>query len=242
MISIDIEKGLKDFILDVSLKIKPGQFVSIFGKSGSGKTTILRTIAGLARPDKGSIKVGNDIWYDSKRKINLPPQKRDVSLVFQGTALFPNMTVLDNIKYGMKEPNQRLIDEVVAITKIGDILKRKPINLSGGEKQRVELARAVLKMPKILLLDEPFSALDIHSKLEIYEELVELHNRFNLTTILISHDIFEVGKLAEKVFLIDKGKILKEGKPEEIFKDKRYKRAFDFYKNLLGGLSDGKTQ
>ncbi len=242
MIEVQLRRKLKDFTLDINLSIKKGQFVSIFGKSGSGKTTILRSIAGLAKPDNGKIQVENDIWFDSKKGVNLSPQKRNVSLVFQGTALFPNMSVLENITYGMKKKDETLLDEVISITNIQHLLARKPSNLSGGEKQRVELARAVLKQPKVLLLDEPFSALDIHSKLEIYDELVELHNRFNLTTILISHDLFEVSKLAEKVFLIEKGKILKEGKPEDIFKDEKYKSALNFYKNLLGGLNDDKAQ
>jgi molybdate transport system ATP-binding protein len=222
MIKINLKKQLQHLKIDVNFEIRNHKFVSIFGKSGSGKTTILRCIAGLEIPDEGEILFKDKVWFSSKKGINLSPQKRSIGFVFQQPALFPNMTVEENIKYPMERFDKTFFERLVSIGKIENLLKRKPYNLSGGEKQKVSIIRAIARKPDILLLDEPFTALDFDTKFEIYEELKILADKLGFMTILVSHDIFEVFKFTEKIFLIEKGSISKVGKPSEILPLDRY--------------------
>jgi len=202
-----IRIGDRSKLLDIKLRINKGEFIAVFGKSGEGKTTLLRMIAGLTKADYGYIKVDNEIWFNSRLGINLPPQKRNVGFVFQDYALFPNMTVEDNIKFGMERKDDEFLNKLLELTELTELRKHKPNKLSGGQKQRVALARAVGRKPKILLLDEPFSALDYQTKGKIYEEILKLHKEFNLTIVLVSHNIEEIVNLADKVFIIKDGKI-----------------------------------
>ena len=211
MIKIWLKKSIRigdrNKLLDIKLSINRGEFIAVFGKSGEGKTTLLRMIAGLTKADYGYIKVSNEIWFNSRLKINLPPQKRNIGFVFQDYALFPNMTVEDNIKFGMKKKDNKFLNKLLELTELTELRKHKPNKLSGGQKQRVALARAVGRKPEILLLDEPFSALDYQTKEKLYEELKRLHKEFNLTTILVSHNREEIVSLADKVFIMKDGKI-----------------------------------
>jgi len=207
--------------LDIEMKVKEGEFLSIFGESGAGKTTLLRMIAGLTNPDKGYIKVKNHVWFDSEKNINLPPQKRKIGFVFQDFALFPNMTVEENILFAMEKKDRGFLEFLLDFTELKNLRKRKPETLSGGQKQRVALARAIARKPDILLLDEPLSALDIKTRLKLQDEILKVHKKFNLTTFLVSHDYSEIFKLSNRVIHIKKGKIFKEGSPEEIFLDRR---------------------
>jgi len=220
MIKLDIKKELNEFILDVKFNIKKNEFIAISGVSGSGKTTILRIIAGLEKA-KGEVIVDNEIWQN--KKLFLPPQKREVGFVFQDFALFPNMSVLENLLYVKKDIE--FANYLLKLVELEELKNRYPNSLSGGQKQRVALARALMRKPKILLLDEPFSALDEKLREKLQNYIIKLHNKFNLTTIIVSHSTSEIYKLANRVINISRGKIVsiktpKPSKAKVIKKDK----------------------
>jgi molybdate transport system ATP-binding protein len=192
-----------DLDLDVEFSIDKGDFLAITGESGSGKTTILRIIAGLEKSES-TIVIDGEIWQD--KKIFLSPQNRKVGFVFQDYALFPNMSVLENLLYANRD--LEFAEYLLEITNLTSLKNRYPSTLSGGQKQRVTLARALMRKPKILLMDEPFSALDYKIKEKLYEEILFLHERLNLTTIMVSHSLSEVFKLANKIMEIKNGKII----------------------------------
>ena len=221
MIQVAIKKRLfsaqGEMQLDVDFTIQEGELVTLYGPSGAGKTTVLRTLCGLSVPDKGFISVGGLPWLDSAKKINLRPQQRDIGIVFQDYALFPNLTVKENLRYALKK-NQpgTIVDELLELMELTNLHDKKPELLSGGQRQRVALARAIVRKPKILLLDEPMSALDTTLRLKIQDYILRVHEQFQLTTILVSHDIMEVIRLSNRVFLMDHGKILRQGGPWDI--------------------------
>ena len=221
MIDIDIEKTMFTVNGKVNLTIKTaintGELVVLFGASGAGKTTLLRMISGLTKPDKGFIKVGKSIWFDSTTNINLTPQERNIGFMFQDFALFPNMTVFENISFAQKEKNLNDIHELIDKFGLTEFARRKPVKLSGGQKQRVALARALASKPQILLLDEPLSALDSKIRTALQDEILKAHNYNNSTTILVSHDLAEVFRLANKVIWIENGQITASGIPDELF-------------------------
>ena len=235
MIKVNIKKKLKgykgDFILDVEFQLEKGQFLSIFGKSGHGKTTLLRIIAGLETPDEGYIEFNGKIYFDSEKKINLPPQKRNVGFVFQDFALFPNMTVYENLTFANR--NEKKIHEILKKLEIYELKDRYPSTLSGGQKQRVALGRAIIRNPEILLLDEPLSALDESIRLKLQDEIKKIHNEYGLTSIIVSHDKKEVFKLADRVFVLENGKIVKQGTPRDVFIEKDISGKFSFYGQVI---------
>jgi len=206
MLDIKIYKKLKSFDLDISF-VSDDKLIAIVGKSGSGKTTLLRCIAGFEE-SQGSIKVDNIEWQ------NLNIQKRDFGVVFQNYALFPNMNVYNNLKFARN--NDKKIKELIELMELKGLEDRYPHELSGGEKQRVALARALMNEPRILLLDEPFSALNYDLKQKLYKEIEVIKNNFDTQIILISHDISEVYRLADKVIEISDGKIIKEFRPGKL--------------------------
>lgn len=202
------------------LHIKTDEFITLFGKSGAGKTTLLRLIAGLETPKSGKIVVDNEIWFDSDKKINLPPQKRGAGFVFQNYALFPAMNVEKNILYGCKTGEQKKsLPKLLAITELENLASSYPHQLSGGQKQRVALARALINEPKILLLDEPLSALDNEMRLKLQDELLTIHREFKIPALLVSHDVAETIKLSDRVAMIKDGTINKFDTPINIFRD-----------------------
>ncbi|MDD3856165.1 ABC transporter ATP-binding protein [Sulfurimonas sp.] len=222
MIKINIRKTLKTadgkIVLHVNKEIKEGDFLTLFGKSGSGKTTLLRILAGLENPDSGEIKVGDEVWFDSSKKINLPPQKRGVGFVFQDYALFPNMSVKKNLLFALKNQNESArVDEILEIMELENLSLMMSDQLSGGQKQRVAVARALVSSPKLLLLDEPLSALDHAMRVKLQDELLAVHKKFDVTSILVSHDVSEVFKLSSRVFKISLGDITDDGTPSEVF-------------------------
>ncbi len=235
MIKVNVKKKLKgykgDFTLDVDFELEKGKFLSVFGKSGHGKTTLLRIIAGLEKPDEGYIEFNGKVYFDSNKKINLPPQKRNVGFVFQDFALFPNMTVYENLAFVNR--NERNINEILKKLEIYELKDRYPSTLSGGQKQRVALGRALIRNPEILLLDEPLSALDESIRLKLQDEIKKLHNEYGLTSILVSHDKKEVFKLADRVFVLENGKIIKQGTPRDIFIEKDISGKFSFYGQVI---------
>ncbi len=222
MIYLDFSKKLHsaqgELLLQVKCELKMQNLITFFGKSGAGKTTILRILSGLTTPDSGIIKVQNEVWFSSKDTINIPPQKRKIGFVFQDYALFPNMSVAENLLFALpKGEDKKHIDSLLEITELQNLRNLKPAMLSGGQQQRVALARALVRNPQILLLDEPFSALDSAMAQKLREELLLIHRRFNLTTFLVSHNFSEVFFLSQYVVHLSNGKIDKQGSPSEVF-------------------------
>ncbi|MFT6783544.1 MAG: molybdate transport system ATP-binding protein [Saprospiraceae bacterium] len=244
MIEIAIKKELNgasgSILLDVELILEKGSLTTLYSPSGAGKTSILRMIAGLMIPDEGAIKVNDDHWFSHAEKVNISPQKRRVGLVFQDYALFPNMTILENLKYAQSRlSSNSIISEIIEITELGTLQDRLPSTLSGGQKQRVALARALVQRPEILLLDEPLSALDQDMRTKLQRYILDAHKQFGLTTILVSHDIGEVFKMSDIVVVLDEGQIIKCGSPIEVFSNKKVSGKFQFTGEVLGIQKQG---
>jgi len=241
MIRLNLKKtllgSLGKFVLEIDFTIQENEFIAIYGKSGSGKTTILRMIAGLEKPEEGFITFKDIVYFDSKKKIHLPPQKRNVGFVFQNYALFPNMTVLENLEYAAENHRKNQIEELLELLDLYQLKDRYPNALSGGQQQRVALARALVRNPKILLLDEPLSALDPFTRTRLQEEIRKIHKYYQLTTILVSHDKPEVFKLSDRVLILEDGKICNVGKPQEVFLNRRTSGKYSF----IGTIIDIKT-
>jgi molybdate transport system ATP-binding protein len=204
--------------LSVQLNCRAGELLSLVGPSGSGKTTILRAIAGLFHATQGSIICQGETWQDSEQKLFLPPHRRHVGLVFQNYALFPHMTVLENIQQALSDnpKHQRHIKAEALLNKVNleGLQKRYPKTLSGGQQQRVAVARALARQPQVLLLDEPFSAVDQVTRRKLYRELLNLKQTLAIPIILVTHDLDETALLADRMALLYKGEILQAGSPE----------------------------
>lgn len=232
MIKIDINKKLHgangEMNLNVNLKIKQGEFVALTGFSGSGKTTLLRILAGLEEAN-GTININNNLWLNDK--FCLPSQKREIGFVFQDYALFPNFSVLDNLLYVKKD--KELANYLLKITELEELKNRFPLTLSGGQKQRVSLCRALMNRPKILLMDEPLSALDSNMRTKLQNEILTLHKEFNTTTIMVSHDPSEIYRLANRVVTLNFGEIINDGKPKDILLKTKGSQKFSFEGELL---------
>jgi molybdate transport system ATP-binding protein len=204
--------------LDIQFSITTPQITAVFGESGVGKTTLLRMLAGLVMPQTGFLEVNQQIWYENSPKINLSPQKRDIGLVFQDYALFPNMTVRQNLEFALKNKQDKAwIDELLDITVLNEAAHQKPSSLSGGQKQRVALARALVRKPQLLLLDEPLSALDVEIRHKLQGLILQIHQKLQNHILMVSHDIPEVMSLADEVLLLQQGRVFKQGKPSEVF-------------------------
>ncbi|RXJ97187.1 molybdenum ABC transporter ATP-binding protein [Arcobacter sp. AHV-9/2010] len=232
MISLNIKKELHGsnglMNLDINLSLQNGEFVALSGDSGSGKTTILRILAGLEEAS-GEIIVDGEIWLDEK--IKKPIQKRDIGFVFQDYALFPNLNVIENLLYVKKDKD--LAKQLLSLTDLYELKNRYPNSLSGGQKQRVSLCRALMKKPKILLMDEPLSALDPHMRAKLQDEILTLHKEFKTTTIMVSHDPSEMYKLASRVLVLKDGKIIDDGLPKDILLKTQGSQKFSFEGELL---------
>jgi len=207
--------------MEVDLTISKGEVIAITGDSGAGKTTLLRQIAGLAHPFSGKIRSEKTVWLDTSERINIPPQKRNVGFVFQDYALFPHFTVLQNLEFALnKGQDPKYIYELLEAVELTNLADRKPFQLSGGQQQRAALARALVRQPEVLLLDEPMSALDISMRKRLQQYLVSLRRKFNLTILIVTHDLGEIFSMADRVVVIDHGKITQLGTPKEIFTPK----------------------
>ena len=232
MISLNIKKELHGsngvMNLDINLSLQNGEFVALSGVSGSGKTTLLRVLAGLEEAF-GEIIVDGEIWLNEK--IKKPIQKRDIGFVFQDYALFPNLSVIDNLLYVKKDKD--LAKQLLSLTDLYELKNRYPDSLSGGQKQRVSLCRALMKRPKILLMDEPLSALDTHMRVKLQDEILALHKEFGTTTIMVSHDPSEMYKLASRVLVLKDGKIIDDGLPKDILLKTQGSQKFSFEGVLL---------
>ena len=221
MIDVVLQKSLHGaegaFSLEVALEIPQQAVIAIMGPSGAGKTSLLKMMAGLMLPDKGKIAIDENIWFDADRKINRKPQERSVGYVFQEYALFPNMSMRENLLFAVgKRGEKRIVDELMELMGLTTLQDRKPAHLSGGQQQRVALARAIVRRPQILLLDEPFAALDKPMRQRLQQDLKMLHEHYGTTTLLVSHDPVEVARLAHEVIVLGNGKVSKQGPPFEV--------------------------
>jgi molybdate transport system ATP-binding protein len=232
MIQIAISKKLNgadgDMMLTLDTAMQRGDFIALNGKSGSGKTTLLRILAGLEEA-QGSIEVEGVTWLD--KKINLPPQKRGIGFVFQDYALFDNMNVEQNLLYVNND--RALADKLLNLTDLGGLKDRSTQKLSGGQKQRVALCRAMMNSPKLLLMDEPLSALDPSMRARLQDEILLLHKEFGTTTIMVSHEPSEIYKLASKVIVLENGKLLKEGTPKDVLLKRSGSQKFSFEGEII---------
>jgi molybdate transport system ATP-binding protein len=207
MIEVQAQFRRPQFSLDVDLKLHE-RVTAIFGASGSGKSTLLNIIAGITKPDTGLIKINDAYLLDTSRKLYTPIHKRNIGLVFQDARLFPHLTVEQNLTYAAKKPEQGMgFTEVIKLLEIETLLTQKPHELSGGEKQRVALGRAILSNPRLLMLDEPLASLDNRLKDQILPFLSRMTQEVNIPMIYISHDKSEIAQITQNIIGIENGKI-----------------------------------
>jgi molybdate transport system ATP-binding protein len=210
-LSVDLDHGLRAFRLSVALEVG-AETLALMGPSGAGKTSVLRAIAGLVRPERGRIALGPDAWLDTRLGVDVPPERRRVGLVFQEYALFPHLNVRGNVAFG----GQERVDELLRRFGIEALADARPSTISGGERQRVALARALARDPGVLLLDEPLSALDAHTRSRVRQELRELLLDLGLPTVIVTHDFEDAAALADRVGVLVDGRLLQLDTPENL--------------------------
>lgn len=215
---------------DINFEIEKGEFITLLGPSGCGKSTLLRCLAGLNQVDDG------ELWVDGEDITDISPQQREIGMVFQSYALFPNMTVEDNVAFGLKMKGiskseaRSEAKKMIDLVELDDKEKFYPSELSGGQRQRVALARALVVKPRILLLDEPLSALDAKIRKSLRQQILNIQRELNLTTVFVTHDQEEAMLLSDRIFLMDQGSIVQQGKPEDIYT----KPANEFVASFMG--------
>lgn len=218
-LQVKIKKKLGNFLLDVCFEID-NKTLAILGASGSGKSMTLKCIAGIETPDEGKIVLDNKVLFDSDKKINLPPQERSVGYLFQNYALFPNMTVEENIGVAIRMPKrekEEIVKEKIKTFYLQGLEKKKPCQLSGGQQQRVALARMIASNPKIIMLDEPFSALDSHLRWQLEQEMLEIIEKYQRPTLFVSHNRDEVYRISDLIGVMNNGKLEKLSSKKELF-------------------------
>jgi molybdate transport system ATP-binding protein len=232
--------GTQFFALDLALEIPPGITI-LFGASGAGKSTLLDCIAGLTQPDSGKIAIGSSVVFDSERKLNAPPRQRHIAYVFQTLALFPHMTVEGNVSYGLPAGAEgrkaARVEEILQMFHVEQLRERKPREISGGEKQRVALARSLVTQPRVLLLDEPLTGLDAELKGSIIDDLRAWNAAHQIPILYVTHSREEVDALGERMIALEHGKIVSDGTPREVLEAPRRRRLAQAagFENLLGG-------
>jgi molybdate transport system ATP-binding protein len=227
-LELDLTDPLRTFELRARLTVGAETF-ALVGPSGAGKSTILRHVAGLRRPAVGRVALGDDVWFDSAARVNRPPDRRSVGLVFQEYALFPHMTVAGNVAFGGAAPAR--VSELLERLGIGELAGVKPPQLSGGERQRVAVARALGRDPAVLLLDEPLSALDAYTRTSVREELADILATLRIPTLMVTHDFLDASTLADRIGVIRDGQLHQIGRPEELTAHP----ADEFVASLTGG-------
>ena len=238
LLSVRLQQS-NDIVLDLDFQCQPDELLAIVGPSGSGKTTVLRMIAGLASAAQGSIHLGDEVWFDSDQGIQLAAQKRGIGMVFQGYTLFPHLTALQNIALAL--PQGESLDQAHALLNdmgLSDLGHRYPAELSGGQCQRVALARAFARRPKVLLLDEPFSAVDRPTRFALYEALSRLRERICIPILMVTHDLTEASMLSDRMLILDEGQSLQSDSPENIFSRPKNARvaALVGLRNIYSGV------
>jgi len=232
MIKINISKKLHgsdgEMNLEIKLDIQKNDFVVLSGLSGSGKTTLLRVLAGLEE-SQGTIEVDGEVWQNEK--MTLAPQKRQIGFVFQDYALFSNMSVKENLLYVKNDLN--LATKLLEITELSNLENRLPNTLSGGQQQRVSLCRAMMNSPKLLLMDEPLSALDAKMRVKLQNEILTLHKEFGTTTVMVSHDPSEIYRLSSRVVVLEQGKIVNDGTAKDVLLKTKGSQKFSFEGEVL---------
>jgi len=235
MLQVHLKKQWKGFGLDVSFEIPRGKITVLFGPSGAGKSTVLRLIAGLEIADSGKILHGEEVWFDDVRRIDVSPQQRSIGFVFQDYALFPHLTVEKNVAYGVKgKESAKTVKELISLIGLSGYERCYPAQLSGGQKQRVALVRAMAGNPGLLLLDEPLSALDWETRARLQTDVKQIIHRFQSTALYVTHDVSEVYKLADYVIVLESGKVVKQGTPEDVFLGKRLSTRIQVAGKVVG--------
>ena len=230
--------GKAQVLKGLDLAVGRGEFLVVLGASGEGKSTTLNVVAGVVRPDKGTVLLDGQV-VDDGGKVYVPPEKRDVGYVFQNYALYPHMTAFDNIAFPLRmrklpeDEVRRRVKEVAEMLKIAHVLDRKPAQLSGGQQQRVAVARAVVKEPRVLLMDEPFSNLDPAVRAEVRWEIKSLVKRLGITTIMVTHDQEEAMSLADRIAVLRGGKVVQCDTPEELYQ----RPANAYVAEFVGGMN-----
>ncbi len=220
MLSVNITKVFDSFRLETQFEVEEGSITAIFGKSGAGKTSTINAIAGLTRPDVGVIQIGNTTLFDQNLRINLPIYKRQIGYVFQDDRLFPHMTVQNNLIYGTPKnrdvANSLNLTDITGLLELAPLLERRPRTLSGGEKQRVAIGRALLSNPKLLLMDEPLASIDVQHRFEILPFIQRVREKTGITIIYVTHALEEVIFIADQIILLSEGQVTAQGTVEEI--------------------------
>ncbi len=205
-------------MLDIRCQLGQGRVLSLYGPSGAGKTTILRILSGLTGVASGLIEVDGEAWLDTDRQIDLPTRHRSIGFVFQDFALFPHLSVRKQLEYALpKNEDKKSVSGILALMELEGLEHHRPAHLSGGQQQRVALARAIARRPRLLLLDEPLSALDDEMRSKLQDYLLKVHRHYGLTTLLVSHYLPEIFRLADEVLVLEKGKVTKQGSPASLF-------------------------
>ncbi len=217
MLELNFSQTLGTHRLQVAENLPASGITAVFGVSGAGKTSLINAISGLTRPEQGRIVLNERVLYDAEKKICLPPEKRRVGYVFQDARLFPHYNVLGNLRYGMAKSMAGQFDKLVALLGIEQLLERLPGGLSGGEKQRVAIGRALLTAPELLLLDEPLASLDIPRKRELLPYLQRLAREINIPVLYVSHSLDEIVHLADKVMVLEAGAVKAFGNLEDVW-------------------------
>lgn len=217
MLELNFSQTLGTHRLQVAENLPASGITAVFGVSGAGKTSLINAISGLTRPEQGRIVLNDRVLYDAEKKICLPPEKRRVGYVFQDARLFPHYNVLGNLRYGMAKSMAGQFDKLVALLGIEQLLERLPAGLSGGEKQRVAIGRALLTAPELLLLDEPLASLDIPRKRELLPYLQRLAREINIPVLYVSHSLDEILHLADKVMVLEAGAVKAFGNLEDVW-------------------------
>ena len=239
MLNINFKKTWKEFRLDVAFEIPRGKLTALFGPSGAGKSSILRIISGLEMADEGIISNGKELWFDKTNGIYRPPQRRSIGVVFQYFALFPHLTVEKNVAYGIKEKKRlKEVKELISLVGLSGYERYYPAQLSGGQKQRIALIRALAIKPDILLLDEPLSAMDWETRRQLQDDLKRILKQFNTTTLYVTHDVTEVYKLADHVVVLESGRVVKQGTPEDVLLGKRLSTRIQIVGKVVGIEAD----
>jgi iron(III) transport system ATP-binding protein len=219
------DQGRVHAVRGITLEVQQGQFYTVLGPSGCGKTTTLRSVAGLETPDEGEIYVGDDLVFSSSRKVVVPPYRRDIGMVFQSYAIWPHLNVFENVAFPLREMKRRFsqqeirnrVAQALNLVQLDGLMDRPAPFLSGGQQQRLALARALVKEPRVLLLDEPLSNLDAKLREETRFELRELVKRLGITTLYVTHDQLEALTMSDRVTVMDQGRIVQSGTPMEIY-------------------------